>query len=57
MSTWFEVAAGGILGLALVGGVFWLAFGRMPERRSDGGLKHDADHYTSGDDGGGHHSV
>jgi len=55
MSTWFEVALGGISGLAIVGGVFWFAFGRMPERRSDGGLtQHDAGNYTSGDDAGGH---
>jgi nitrate reductase gamma subunit len=51
----FEMLAGGILGLVLIAGVFWFAFGRMPERRSDTGLtQHDAVNYFSGDEGGGH---
>ena len=55
MSIWFEVAGAVILGLAIVGSVFWFAFRRAPERRSDGGLtQHDATYYSSGDyDGGG----
>ena len=45
---------GGIFGVAILGGAFWFALGRTPERRSDGGLiQHDAAYYTSGDDGGG----
>ena len=53
MSQWPEMG----LGVGLIAGVFWFAFARMPERRSDGGLtQHDATYYTSGDDGG-HHSV
>jgi len=57
MADFLEMALGGVLGVGLIVGVFWFAFARMPERRSDGGLtQHDATYYTSGDDGG-HHSV
>jgi nitrate reductase gamma subunit len=57
MTTWLEVAFGAIVGVLVIVGVFWFTFRRMPERRSDGGLtQHDAAFYSSGDDGGGHHS-
>jgi hypothetical protein len=56
MPVWFDVAIGVICGFSVVGGVFWFAFARVPERRSDGGLtKHDAANYASSltrDDGG-----
>ena len=56
MPAWLDVAIGVISGLGVVGGVFWFAFARAPERRSDGGLtKHDAADYASfltRDDGG-----
>jgi hypothetical protein len=56
MSVWVEVAAGVILGLFVVGAALWHTFGRMPERRSDGGLvQHDAAYYTSDDDSDGQH--
>ena len=43
----------GIVGLALIGGVFWLTFRNPPARRSDGGLtQHDASKLGSGDGGG-----
>jgi hypothetical protein len=56
MPVWLDVIIGVICSFGLVGGIFWFAFARAPERRSDGGLtKHDAVNYTSaftGDDGG-----
>jgi hypothetical protein len=48
MPNWLEVTLGVICGLGMVGGVFWFAFARTPERRSDEGLtKHDASNYAS----------
>ena len=45
---WLHAAVGFALGVALICGVFWLAFRRAPERREDGGLKLDGNaHYTS----------
>ena len=48
MPVWLDVALGVICGLCMVGGVFWFAFARAPERRSDEGLtKHDASNDAS----------
>jgi hypothetical protein len=45
MPVWLEVALGMIIGLSLIGGVFWFTFARVPERRSDGGTTNrDADY-------------
>jgi hypothetical protein len=38
MPDWVEAIIGAVCGLALIGVVFWFAFGRVPERRGDGGL-------------------
>lgn len=61
MSGWLGSTLGAVLGLALVGGVFWFVFRRPPERRSDGGLTQgeasnyaSGDYYTFGDDNGHH---
>ncbi len=50
-----EIVLGAVLGLALVGGVFYFAFREMPKPRSDGELtQHEPTYWMSGDDGGGH---
>ncbi len=41
---WLEVTAGLIIGLGLIGGVFWFTFAPMPERRDDSGTNTDADY-------------
>ena len=37
-----EIALGVMLGLGLIGGVFWLAFRGMPEAREGTGVSYDA---------------
>jgi hypothetical protein len=47
---WLQAAAGIVLGAILVGGAFWFAFRRVPERREDGGLtSRDASYYMQND--------
>jgi hypothetical protein len=50
---WLPTAVGIVLGAVLVGGVFWIAFRRVPERREDGGLtSRDAEYYIQNDSNG-----
>jgi hypothetical protein len=36
MPDWAQALIAGLVGLGLIGGVFWFAFRRPPERRRDG---------------------
>jgi len=54
MPDWLQAVLAGLFGLGLIGGVFWFAFRRIPEKRSDApSVSYDATDFSSGD-GGGH---
>jgi hypothetical protein len=51
MAQVLEMALGVLLGLGLIGGVFWLAFGRMPDKREPPAGSYSAGEWASSDPG------